>query len=401
MLLGGAFGDLDTGANSDGCYSAAGGISLAKSGTGSTLFGGFAGYIDQNTSVINCYSRNPVNANNGPTADSELIVGGFAGYIIGSTLKNCYATGDVSTTGNSWQYTGGLLGWTGFGISIIGCYATGKVNAVNNYDGSSKDFTTGGLIGNGVGAAITQCWAGGDVIAQKGSTGDVPVIIGGLVGYLGYPGSSPSQAASITDCYALGNVIADNPNSSNAAEVYAGGLVGYAQIAAGTPTGSGVISKSFATGNVTARNASGSAGAWAGGIAGYVDSGTLENCVAAALNQNGQEVKITAKGGSNRYASRVYGGMTTPSGTPLNPSVSNNYANSMLYTGTDASYNVYAPAVAVVGGTPLADSAEGAHATNTNLRSSTWWTGTAGFGATWNLGSVGYKWPLLVGVGGQ
>jgi hypothetical protein len=406
VYLGGAIGNI-TGGSSDGCYSAAGGVTLTKSNTGISYFGGYAGRIAG--TVSGCYSTNPVSANNTSTATGNLYVGGFAGASDASlSLWDCYATGDVESSGYAFQQTGGLLGSyitnsASNTANIVRCYATGKVTAVSNTDTVTNEyrFSTGGLVGSALAVTIRQSWASGDVYAGKGSTGTAQVNAGGLVGIIGTTGNSTDRLSSITDCYATGNVIADNPNSANA-NVYAGGLVGYVYIATDK-----LITTSYAVGSVTAKNAATGAGAWAGGIAGYIMSGPVQNCVAAALNTNGQDVKITAKGNSSApsdaatavSAGRVYGGKET------SVTVSDNYANIGIglgtATGTGGYYN-FSPTYSLASTGIGAGSLNGANATNADLRGFSWWTGTVVFGTTnWDFGSVGYKRPMLVGVGGQ
>jgi hypothetical protein len=118
--------------------------------------------------------------------------------------------------------------------------------------------------------------------------------------------------------------------------------------------------------------------------------------VAAALNRNGQRVSVVAQGGGTNKPNRVYGGKGSSATS------GDNYANSMLYTGTDT-YDAYAPNVAVVSGGTAADNQPGADVPIAGLRtSSTWPAASPGFSsAEWDFGSVSYKWPLLRGVGGQ
>ncbi|MDR0231546.1 MAG: Ig-like domain repeat protein [Dysgonamonadaceae bacterium] len=91
----------------------------------------------------------------------HIHVGGLMGYNA-STIKNCYAVGDVTSTNVS---VGGLVGNNNSGGTITNCYAVGNVTVTNN--------TAGGLAGINY-TAITNCYAAGTV--NGGSE------LGGLVG---------------------------------------------------------------------------------------------------------------------------------------------------------------------------------------------------------------------------
>ena len=122
-------------------------------------------------------------------------VGGLAGNNAG-TIANCYATGTISSSDNSYDnsyYFGGLVGHNG-GI-IIACYTATAVYG--------NEFTGGLVGGNETGGIITNCYATG---AVRGSDG-----VGGLVG--------TNWGGTIVNCYSTGAI-------SNIWD-YAGGLVGY------------------------------------------------------------------------------------------------------------------------------------------------------------------------------
>jgi len=231
----------------------------------------------------------------------------------------------------------------------------------------------------------------------------MPAAAGGLVGFLGFTsnvtgsGSTTAtncQMSSITDCYATGDVTADNPNADNAA-VYSGGLAGYVQIDA-----TKAVTRSFASGTVSAKNASSGAGAQAGGIVGYKALGQLSQCVAAG--RPGRQVSVSAQGGNNRYVGRVYG---QSAGT----APANNYANKAIYIGTDASYYAYPPLFTVVineltfSPTPAAGNENGLTKTNADFSTAATWTNTplSFLTSVWNFAPVAQGYPKLVNVGGQ
>ena len=185
-------------------------------------------------------------------SDSEG-VGGLVGFTFGGigAIANSHATGDVKGSGKS---LGGLVGQLGrdsssSGSSIENCYATGNVTA----DGSGDSQSVGGLVGRSVGT-IANSYATGIVNGSSGlgglagsastiensfATGNVrgttSWLIGGLAG----------NATTIANSYATGNVEGGDSSDSSISGV--GGLVG---ILSGGPISVGSIANSYATGNV-------------------------------------------------------------------------------------------------------------------------------------------------------
>jgi len=348
--------------------------------------------------VSDCSSTSSVIVPAYHQSTGTVSAGGFAGvFRSGSNLSitGCFSTGSVTVYSRNTAVetaSGGVGGFVGIAHNtsatntISQCYATGNVTAWNNAAGSSSDFgfRVGGLVGLAIATKIEKCYATGNVTANKISAGTMPVVAGGLVGFLGcWTSSGTSQNSSVTDCYATGDVTADNPNLNIVADVYAGGLVGYAQIAAGNS----VIS-SFASGTVSAKNNASAANAWAGGVVGRKASGQLSKCVAAG--RPGKTVSVSAQGGSARNVGRVYGqntGGTAPA---------NNYANNAIFTGTGALYfdNL---SLAIVSTTPTAADPDGETKTNADLSGQLFWGTTLGFfTSVWNFGSVAQGYPKLL-----
>jgi hypothetical protein len=281
--LGGAFGQMgNTGANGGiitDCFSRAGSITVSKYGTGSFMMGGFGGNV-YTVEFIRCYSESPLTLNEAPETTS-IYVGGFIGCLLAyqnMVIEKCYATAPITARGNA-LYVGGLAGYFSRGnastINVRECYATGNV-----FSFSSAGNRSGGLIGYN-GGNISECWASGRVEA-KGIPGKTGVIFaGGLVG-------QHTSSGSIKNCYATGEVIADDPHSGD--YICAGGLAGYTQAN---------ILHSFSTGNVTAQTNSNGA-AYAGGLVGNRNSGNIQYSVAAGET-------IIAKSTGTKAAARVYG----------------------------------------------------------------------------------------------
>ncbi|HJK79149.1 MAG TPA: InlB B-repeat-containing protein [Methanocorpusculum sp.] len=206
------------------------------------IYVGLFGYV-KNATIRNV---GVVNANVFGTYSGSAYVssGGLAGYVDGSTITNCYATGVITTESSSYNtYSGGLMGFARYS-SITNCNATSVVTAPSH---------SGGLVGKFDGCSITNCFATGAV-----SVTDHHPHAGGLVG--------ETSGGSITNCYATGAVTA----ASSSSDISAGGLVGL--------DGSTTIENCYATGVVTA--ASSNSKTSAGGLVGLASQGSITNSVA-------------------------------------------------------------------------------------------------------------------------
>jgi hypothetical protein len=214
-----------------------------------------------NAIILNSYAN--VDIKGGSNA------GGLVGSKGGGSIENSYAAGNVE--GN--DYVGGLVGDVLWHAIITNSHATGNVKGNSN---------VGGLLGNN-GGTITNSHATGNVegnsnvgglsgrngrtIRNSYATGDINGNnnIGGLVGI---------NDGAIENCYAEGNV---------EGTTIIGGLVG-SNNSSGTIT-SGTIKNSYATGNVLGRGVDGEvrleAGREVGGLVGFNNGGSIENCYAA------------------------------------------------------------------------------------------------------------------------
>jgi len=193
--------------------------------------GGIVGYVQQG-SIDNCWFSgsltNPTNGNVGGVAGlvgtsatvgtvsncwsdatitcSNIHVGGLVGCITGknagelSTVVNSYATGSV-TSGDS--RAGGLIGMVQNG-SIRNCYATGDVTGPNINSANTGGF--GGLIGLAyLVCHVENCYATGKVTI--GSANNDTKGAGGIVGY-----SLTGTTTTITNCLALNPSVTGNAN---------------------------------------------------------------------------------------------------------------------------------------------------------------------------------------------
>ena len=126
-------------------------------------------------------------------------IGGVAGYSDG-TIENCSVSGSVSGT----VYVGGVVGaqWNG---SITGCSSSATVKGTV-YVGGVAGQTNGG-------ATLTACYATGNVIIEIAPKNNISG--GGLVGMNGGKG--------VRACYATGNVTSTGSSTGN---VHIFGLLG-------------------------------------------------------------------------------------------------------------------------------------------------------------------------------
>ena len=125
--------------------------------------------------------------------------GGVAGYSWG-TIENCSVSGSVSGT----MYVGGVVGVQRDG-SITGCSSSATVKGTIN---------VGGVAGQTIfGATLTACYATGNVIIEIDRTQNISG--GGLVGF--------NDGISLLSCYATGNVTS---TGSSTGYVHIGGFLG-------------------------------------------------------------------------------------------------------------------------------------------------------------------------------
>ena len=125
--------------------------------------------------------------------------GGVAGYSRG-TIENCSVSGSVSSTVS----VGGVVGAQMDG-SITGCSSSATVKGTIN---------VGGVAGQTIfGATLTACYATGNVIIEIDRTQNISG--GGLVGF--------NDGISLLSCYATGNVTSTGSGTGN---VHIGGFLG-------------------------------------------------------------------------------------------------------------------------------------------------------------------------------
>ena len=405
----------------DNCHSRGKRISAVATETGDVSIGGFVGQMRQSSS-INCSSSNPVVVPDTQGA-GMVYAGGFCGYLYTQSAENksarfegCFSSTDVSAyCGSGGGYIGGLIGLAGLNNNylpniITRCYATGTVAAVNraNVKSTIYDFCVGGLVGRAEFTDISECYATCFVRADKytdgsmGYTGggNMPVVAGGLIGFLGSTSSDNRQLSSIADCYATGKILVENRNegqdSNDFTDIYTGGLVGFMQIGAAK-----AVTRNFVTGLVEAQGGGFMDGdltknTYVGGIVGYLKSGLLQKNVALSTKVIMQDLSV------NEFIARIYAASDLING-------SKNYAIDSMLIGRSDTLSV------VSSGTGPATS-QGENVTLNRLRQTDFWIdlnglafgindtvgGIGGLTNVWDFSSVtGRGYPRLVNVGGQ
>lgn len=197
---------------------------------------------------------------------------GLIGYLgSGGKVKNVVLEGVQITSDNSSGYAGGVAGdsWG----TIENCSVSGSV--------SGTTFA-GGVVGSQRGGSITGC--------NSSATVKGVIFAGGIAG-------ETNSGASLTGCYATGDVTVENDGTNNS---HAGGVVGY--------NGGGTLTACYATGSVTG---SGSGTIYVGGVTGSNNFGILTACYHAKEDVSGPTGTTGGVAGRNFKGSMSGGGIIT------------------------------------------------------------------------------------------
>lgn len=198
---------------------------------------------------------------------------GLIGYLgSGGKVQNVVLEGVQITSDNSSGYAGGVAG-NSFGGTIENCSVSGSV---------SGSFSVGGVVGSQWGGSITGC--------NSSATVKGVIFAGGIAG-------ETNSGASLTGCYATGDVTVENDGTNNS---HAGGVVGY--------NGGGTLTACYATGSVTG---SGSGTIYVGGVTGSNNLGILTACYHAKGDVSGPTGTTGGVAGRNFKGSMSGGGIIT------------------------------------------------------------------------------------------
>ena len=185
-----------------GTFDGAGKTITGLTVTGSNKYAGLFGRIGSGGTVKNVVLEGvQITSDN-----SSGYAGGVAGNSFGGTIENCSVSGSVSGSFS----VGGVVGYQ-FGSSITGCSASASVKGTQRAGGVAGTTNSG--------ATLTACYATGDVTVENDGTSYAWA--GGIVGTNG--------GNSILACYAAGNV-----SGKGGGTIYVGGVVGenYATVTA-------------------------------------------------------------------------------------------------------------------------------------------------------------------------
>lgn len=185
---------------------------------------------------------------------SNKYAGLFGRIGSGGTVKNVVLEGVQITSDNSSGYASGVAG-NSFGGTIENCSVSGSV---------SGSFSVGGVVGYQFGGSITGCSSSASVKGTQRA--------GGVAG-------TTNSGATLTACYATGDVTVENDGTSYA---WAGGIVG--------TNGGNSILACYAAGNVSGK---GSGTIYVGGVVGE-NYATVTACYWSGLpdNDNGGATKV-------------------------------------------------------------------------------------------------------------
>ena len=199
---------------------------------------------------------------------------GLIGYLgSGGKVQNVVLEGVQITSDNSSGYAGGVAGdsWG----TIENCSVSGSV--------SGTTFA-GGVVGSQWGGSITGC--------NSSATVKGVIFAGGIAG-------ETNSGASLTGCYATGDVTVENDGTNNS---HAGGVVGY--------NGGGTLTACYATGNVIGTG-TGTDPIYVGGVTGSNNLGILTACYHAKGDVSGPTGTTGGVAGRNFKGSMSGGGIIT------------------------------------------------------------------------------------------
>ena len=291
-------------------------------GSGGTIayVGGITGNLGGNGSgIIGCYSTGNISASPGYTGGITAWANG--GYPLTTTIKDCHSTGEINADYSGGALAGGIAaiatGYSSYPIIISGCYSTGSVKstASTNNGSVTPNPIAGGITARLSNGKISTCYSSGNIIVTSVQQANNPAngYGGGITGYLMADTSPPSV---ITDSYSRGNIsVTVTTNiAGTSGTSYAGGIAGFIQ--------NGSINACYTRGSVHATSNSPVPYSYAGGIAGRIttSSGTSEISACAVISPviNSKVTPDT----NNSFVGRIGGNERNPANTTVN----NNFA---------------------------------------------------------------------------
>ena len=215
--------------------------------------------------ITNCYATGVINATN--------VGAGLIGYAAGTSItEDCYSSVDIHHDGSN---AGGLIGLIQDESSVKNCFATGDIKTIPGI--STKGGYVGGLIGESQGfKSIKDCYSLGDIYEIDPRSG-----IGGFIGK-----HSSTKIALVQNCYSTGNISTESQSGSMTC---IGGFIGYGENIQ--------LLDCHQTGNITIKNYIPLASQFVGSCGKTL---TLQNCSAQGTSNDIRSILLSyANSGSS------------------------------------------------------------------------------------------------------
>ncbi|OCT11173.1 hypothetical protein A8709_05685 [Paenibacillus pectinilyticus] len=309
-VIGGLLGRVEggTAVSFSNQTSNSGPITVLAPGSKGSFVGGLVGSFEQNMTLDVPFTQTGTITNQ---AGSSVYTGGVTGIVYGDLLlgKGFTNNAPLVVSGEGGLYTGGIVGKTGGNVSFT---SAAQNKASLQVTGSGDQIYTGGLVGfvgnrmflNGTSkddysnsgqitvSGVSDIYTGG-ITSNKAyikaadnvqSLGDITVrgslrlFTGGYIGKVSGSDTNMSRESFSNKI----TVTAASPGEDSA--VFTGGIVGYYGV-------NGTISSPVFKGQLTVN---GGMGANTGGVAGYVESGTI---IGAAIGGTAENVAKLASDG--------------------------------------------------------------------------------------------------------
>ena len=174
--------------------------------------------------IADCYVTGDIEVN---TISLSGQAGGLIGYAnLETEMTRCYTTGNITASGTSYMYAGGLVGDT-FNRTVLRineCYTEGNVTATSSTTAttvSSPYANAGGLIGTDRGiVTVLNAYVRGDISATVTSASQ-KASAGGIIGSI--QGSSGNIPLTIlTNCYVTGAITSSTSDRGGIVGIMAG-----------------------------------------------------------------------------------------------------------------------------------------------------------------------------------
>lgn len=259
--------------------------SIENSFNKGTIAGGYedfvGGMVARNNAgtIKDCYNQGRVASDNGGMG------GGIVAFNDGGIVDRCYNKGGVSSNGS--KAIGGIAGENSSAPSsaIVNCYNQGEVF-------SRTPGKIGGIVGENS-QKVENCYNEGNVYSEKNNK-NKETYYGGIAG---------DNSGSISSCYNKGNVKGTTTTSTGGELAYVGGI---------SANNNGAVSQCYNLGRITSETTSAGSGdsdssqyhAYAGGVVGYNNGKTIDNCF------NAGDISAISKAdtsGSRSYAGGLVG----------------------------------------------------------------------------------------------